>query len=290
MEEKADEIILTPGFIVKNDKEYYLTEYGKEYEVWQCKPQFDLSNQYCGRLKVVCRTAPPEHVTDTEQAFWLCKCQCGNYCVVRRKNLINETTKSCGCYYNDTRHRKKYNNIFEFKDSICEVYDHKHERSFIIDSNMVEKIKTYYWEIKKNGYVRSKIDNKEITLHRFILDAPDNKIVDHINRNPSDNRLENLRLCDATENTRNKSLNSKNTSGVMGVSKNQDGAWYSYIMINGKNKHLYRGYNKLDAIVARLRAESIYYKEFAPQKHLFDKYGIPLQNNNEENENDRPTE
>ena len=91
---------------------------------------------------------------------------------------------------------------------------------------MVEKIKTYYWEIKKNGYVRSKIDNKEIMLHRFILDVPDNKIVDHINRNPSDNRLENLRLCDNIENTRNKSLNSKNTSGVMGVSKNQDGAWY----------------------------------------------------------------
>ena len=28
MEKKADEIIFTPGFIVKNDKEYYLTEYG----------------------------------------------------------------------------------------------------------------------------------------------------------------------------------------------------------------------------------------------------------------------
>ena len=50
-------------------------------------------------------------------------------------------------------------------------------------------------------------------------------------------------------------------------------------MINGKNKHLYRGYNKLDAIVARLRAESIYYKEFAPQRHLFEKYGINTKQN-----------
>ena len=48
----------------------------------------------------------------------------------------------------------------------------------------------------------------------------------------------------------------------------------AYIMMYGKNKHLYRGNNKEDAIKTRLIAEKKLYKEFAPQQHLFDQYGI----------------
>ena len=36
---------------------------------------------------------------------------------------------------------------------------------------------------------------------------------------------------------------------------------------------------KDDAIKARLTAEARYFKEFAPQKHLFEKYGIITQQN-----------
>ena len=45
----------------------------------------------------------------------------------------------------------------------------------------------------------------------------------------------------------------------------------------GKNKHLYCGPNKHDAIIARLKAEKDLYKEFAPQQHLFKKYGISVE-------------
>ena len=35
------------------------------------------------------------------------------------------------------------------------------------------------------------------------------------------------------------------------------------------------GYNtEEEALIARLKAEKKYFKEFAPQKHLFKKYGI----------------
>ena len=31
------------------------------------------------------------------RAMWLCKCKCGNECVVSGKQLRNGHTKSCGC-------------------------------------------------------------------------------------------------------------------------------------------------------------------------------------------------
>lgn len=41
-------------------------------------------------------------------------------------------------------------------------------------------------------------------LHREITNAPSDKVVDHINGDPSDNRRENLRVCTQAENLRNK--------------------------------------------------------------------------------------
>jgi hypothetical protein len=44
---------------------------------------------------------------------------------------------------------------------------------------------------------------KTIPLHRFIMDAPKGKVVDHINGDGRDNRKENLRICTRAENRRN---------------------------------------------------------------------------------------
>lgn len=55
-----------------------------------------------------------------------------------------------------------------------------------------------------------------IKMHRFIMDCPDNMVVDHIDHNTLNNRKNNLRVCTQFENNQNQR---NNKSGVPGVYK-----------------------------------------------------------------------
>ena len=70
-------------------------------------------------------------------------------------------------------------------------------------------------------------------------------------------------------------MRTDNKSGVIGVYFSKEhNKWRAQIKINGKNVMVYYGSSKEDAIKARLEAEAKYYREFAPQRHLFEQYGI----------------
>lgn len=93
-------------------------------------------------------------------------------------------------------------------------------------------------------------------------------IVDHINRDKTDNRRDNLRFCTEKQNLLNK-------TGVNGICFSKEkNKWRSYITVNGKR--LYHKYfdNKEDAIKYRLEKECELFGEFSPNIHLFEKYGI----------------
>ena len=86
-----------------------------------------------------------------------------------------------------------------------------------------------------------------------------NGVIDHINGNPSDDRIENLRDVTYSINQRNMKLHKGNKSGFMGVWFNKDRhKWEAYINVNGKRKRLYYGKSKAKAIVIRKAAESLY--------------------------------
>ena len=63
--------------------------------------------------------------------------------------------------------------------------------------------------------------------------------VDHIDSDPTNNRIENLRAATNSQNAHNARLRSDNTSGVKGVAwyKKLD-KWMAYCNVNGKRKHL----------------------------------------------------
>jgi hypothetical protein len=60
----------------------------------------------------------------------------------------------------------------------------------------------------KDGYALAKINNKEVRMHRYILQITDPQmVVDHINRDRLDNRRKNLRPYSLIENANNRSNN-----------------------------------------------------------------------------------
>ena len=69
---------------------------------------------------------------------------------------------------------------------------------------------------------------KNINLHRFIMEPPKGKVVDHINGDGRDNRKENLRICTHAENMRNCNKPPRGKVGYYGVTR-------PYSLQTGKN-------------------------------------------------------
>ena len=112
------------------------------------------------------------------------------------------------------------NEIIEY-DTYAEIvlYNNNNEEiaRTIIDIDDVEKCKDLKWSLDNKGYV---INSKnKIKLHRFIMDCPNDLVIDHINHKTLDNRKSNLRICTKQENVWNSNVYSNNKSGCKGVFK-----------------------------------------------------------------------
>ena len=69
----------------------------------------------------------------------------------------------------------------------------------------------------------------------FNRDLEDGKILDHMDRDRSNNRIDNLRICTHAENNWNKTVPSHSTTGVKGLTYHtKEGRWYGSISVKGK--------------------------------------------------------
>lgn len=115
---------------------------------------------------------------------------------------------------------------------------------------------------KQDGnYVQIKLDGVRYTAHRLAWlymtgEWPSNGQVDHDDRNPGNNKWDNLKDVTNQLNHRNKGLQSNNTSGCKGVCLNKRTGKY-VATIKNAGKVTYLGcYDTLDqAIVARRNGE-----------------------------------
>lgn len=80
---------------------------------------------------------------------------------------------------------------------------------------------------------------RTVLLHQFIMGVEDSTRevnVDHKNHDTLDNRKENLRITNVTENCMNRRLSKANKSGYRNVSwSKDDGKWIVQLQINGRN-------------------------------------------------------
>lgn len=97
---------------------------------------------------------------------------------------------------------------------------------------------------RPDGYIRIVAFGNRYLAHRlawfFHYGEFPKKHLDHINGNPADNRIENLREVTHQQNMQNRRVVNKNSkSGLMGAYKTpRSPMWYARIFSNGKPIHL----------------------------------------------------
>ena len=90
------------------------------------------------------------------------------------------------------------------------------------------RVFTFLGCLDTKGYVKMKINYVSTYGHRVVWILAHGyipKMLDHINRNPSDNRLCNLREVSFSENALNSGDWSNNTSGIKGITIMSNGAY-----------------------------------------------------------------
>lgn len=138
----------------------------------------------------------------------------------------------------------------------------------IVDDEDFETVNSYRWYYNNSGYATREFNGKAIMMHRFILKAPPNLVVDHINWNGLDNRRENIRLCTTQQNNAHARTFKNNLSKLRGVSwyhwKGKP-TWRARICFN--KKLLFIGHYKTKEEAARGYNEAArrYFGEFAYQ-------------------------
>lgn len=163
--------------------------------------------------------------------------------------IINEITT----FTPNTIIKKKNFAVLILRNRNCEII-----AKTKIDLSDIKRVKKYKWCFSEHGYVV----NKNMKLHRFLMNPPKNKVIDHINRNSLDNRRKNLRICTQSLNSANQKISIRNTSGVVGVCWNPSiKKWESYITKNKSKINLGYFKNKQDAIRVRKLAEIQYFGE-----------------------------
>lgn len=141
----------------------------------------------------------------------------------------------------------------------------------LVDDDDYEKLSSYKWTAapRDNRCYAFRSEGprghqRTVRMHRVIMNAPDDLLVDHINGNTLDNRKENLRLCTMSQNMFNQGAQKDNTSGYKGVSYVKDrGKWSAQIAIRGKTHYLGYFHTPNEAYEAYCTAAKQLHGEFA---------------------------
>lgn len=118
--------------------------------------------------------------------------------------------------------------------------------------------------IATNGYRYIRVNQKMLLAHRIAWlmatgEDPEGSVIDHVNGDRLDNRIENLRTATYSQNSANAKRHSRNTSGLKGASKRikngkWTGRWQASITYQRRQLHLGEFDTKEEAHAAYLEA------------------------------------
>lgn len=147
----------------------------------------------------------------------------------------------------------------------------------LVDDEDYEELSKHKWYCDSWGYAKRYVPRRESTtgkktqfcMHRQILKLhpSDRRMTDHIDRNTLNNQKFNLRICTASQNSKNRGAFCTNKSGYLGVAWEKGAKRWRAVIQIGKSRSTI-GYfdDPKEAYIAYcLKAVEIY-GEFAPQE------------------------
>ena len=150
---------------------------------------------------------------------------------------------------------------------MCEIG----ERLLVREDGMVKNISGHHATKKDwhtgykgtDGYKQVRFHKKMVKVHRLVAEAfignTENLIqINHINHDPSDNRIENLEWCDNRYNSSNKKIHLTKLVGTYFDKTVESKPWTSRIRMDGKRKHLGMFATELEAHNAYITALTEY--------------------------------
>jgi len=167
--------------------------------------------------------------------------------------------------YIPKQHMRRPNVINEYNDKgIAEIilYDARGNKKSktIIDLEDIRKVKGLKWFANSKSYPMTTIkkNNKRVhyTLHSIILGNKKDCIIDHIDRNPLNNKKSNLRFADVSLNRLNCKAHKNNKLGVKNIGIH-GGKYRVVVTYKGKRKQILRDIN-LDKCI---KFRNNYFKE-----------------------------
>jgi hypothetical protein len=128
-------------------------------------------------------------------------------------------------------------------EMVCNNKRYKNSKHYtVLLSDCDKDLSEMLWTVVGPGYAYSHANG---LLHRVILSRMlgrplvKGEETDHVNRNKLDNRRENIRLADRSQNATNRALQKNNTTGYRGIWLQSDGKkWGATLKIHGVKHHL----------------------------------------------------
>lgn len=147
--------------------------------------------------------------------------------------------------------------------------------STFVDDDMYDLLKSMKWYILNSKYAISSKEYGKILMHRFIMNANKNDLIDHIDGNSLNNQKCNLRKCTHSQNMKNRKSSKRSFSKYLGVSlgrhkyktKKGDIRTYEYwrCCLKTDNELLFIGHfnTEVESAIAYNEAALKHHKEFA---------------------------
>lgn len=186
------------------------------------KVREDLTDQKFNRLTVIKQTEDYVNPKGKRSARWLCKCECGSDkdVVAGSYALKHNQIMSCGCLQRENGIKRgkdsKKENVYDLNGEYGIGYCSNTNTEFYFDLEDYDIVKKYCWfeHVNSDNYhsLRTRDPDRPNSAVKMSEVIMGDKRWEHANKNPLDNRKENLRKATVKENNRNRGKRSDNKS------------------------------------------------------------------------------